>query len=502
MLILASSGFRYDFKKHEIVKTGSLILETYPKAASVYIDNQPRQNLFSGSAWRTLFRIIAATQSQEQKNIQKTPLIINNLIPNEYLIKLTKPDYHPWVKRLTITSNEATFADQVLLFRLQPEIQALTQGNISQVQIAPDQQKTALLLNNTLKLLDIKTEQTTTLFETHDSIIDIKWNNTSQKILITEQKPEYKNYIIINAETGENTSVNSFQNYTPLDNLKWDHQNPNLIYGARKNTTYQINLFTKKIKPFLQIKTQSLDDFLIAKDWNIFYLKKWQENWCLNYVGLTTDGSSLRIEAISKTCLLELPLGSSQNQGTLYSLSKIDDELLLVQSPARADDFPGRGSSALAGDFFQRGHEQKIWLINTKTKEVILNETKAKDVLYLPASQTLIYYNDFEIWQTDLKNYDSNGKPLQDTRYILSRFSSEIKKIISTKEQNYLLLSLKNAGKDIIYALELDSRNRRNIVNLLEVKKIYNLFPNKDKNFIYLHAEIGDKNGIYKITIH
>lgn len=477
LIILGSSGYRYDFKKNKIVKTGSLILDSYPRGAAIYLEGQPYQNPFSGGTWKTLSRFIASRDEPEKEIIQKTPLIINNLIPNEYFIELKKPKYQTWSKKLEIKTGKATFADSTLLFLKQPKIKMLAPGKILLAKTSPDNQKIAFVTNQEVNLIHLKTEKITTLLETQRLITNIDWSPNGKKLLITEQNLESESYAIIVPGTEEPYSIKNFKNYLDLKNIKWDPTNENLLYASRGNIIYQINLFTKSIRPFLQITTsQEIDNFLVDKNWNIFYLKPDKTCWCLKRVSLLAKGATLTINSIFQNCLVQLPLPySTESEETHYKLAKISDNILLLTDEKN----------------------QKIWVTNIQTEKIII-EAKARDALFLPSSQNLIYYNDFEVWRTDV----SREKEVQNTRQIISRFSSEIDDLVLENQANYLLLALKFANQERICGLDLDSRDRYNIISLFTLDKLYQLIPTRDRDNMYIHGVINGTDGIYKIKIH
>lgn len=91
LLLLYSAGYRWDFGKNKVIKTGSLSASVLPKDAKLYINGDLR----AGSS----------------------PILINNLIPGEYEISYQKDGYATWKKRLFINSRQTTFANNIILFK-------------------------------------------------------------------------------------------------------------------------------------------------------------------------------------------------------------------------------------------------------------------------------------------------------------------------------------------------------------------------------------------------
>lgn len=97
LLLLFSSGYRLNLKNLKIIKTGSIYITSTPKNAQIYINNE--------------------------KYSETTPVLINNLSPNEYYISVQKNGYRPWEKKLLINSSLTTFTTKLFLVKenLKPE---------------------------------------------------------------------------------------------------------------------------------------------------------------------------------------------------------------------------------------------------------------------------------------------------------------------------------------------------------------------------------------------
>lgn len=91
ILLLYSSGYRIDTNGFKIVKTGSLHVETIPKNADIYINDK----LYPKTA----------------------PVLINNLAPNEYNIRINKNGYSTWEKKLKIESTKTVFLQDIILVK-------------------------------------------------------------------------------------------------------------------------------------------------------------------------------------------------------------------------------------------------------------------------------------------------------------------------------------------------------------------------------------------------
>jgi len=114
-LVLTAAGYQIDWVGHRLLRTGVLTIASIPENASVFIDDQ----LQSG----------------------RTPVTTPNLTPRDYTVRLEKPGYQPWSKRLTIRPNGGTIVNDVLLFAADPMIEPLAVTSataFSQSPVKPD----------------------------------------------------------------------------------------------------------------------------------------------------------------------------------------------------------------------------------------------------------------------------------------------------------------------------------------------------------------------------
>jgi dipeptidyl aminopeptidase/acylaminoacyl peptidase len=90
-LILFTSGYRYNWKRQRIQKTGSIRVETIPAGARASLDGIPQK--------------------------KASPASYSRLLPEDYLVRLEKAGYLAWEKTLEVRSGETTFATGVVLYK-------------------------------------------------------------------------------------------------------------------------------------------------------------------------------------------------------------------------------------------------------------------------------------------------------------------------------------------------------------------------------------------------
>jgi hypothetical protein len=184
-VILYTAGYRYNFQKNKIQKTGIFILKSKPEEARIYLNNKIRK--------------------------KTTPARIANLLPGDYLIKIEKDGYYSWEKTLPVFSRLTTFAENVFLFKKSLPAKIMD-GEIDTFLLSPDKQKIVYLqtidTGKEIWLLKLKTSKKFLLYRLSEKLnqnLKLEWGADGQKLLISsgDKVPEDSKYIVLDAETQE-----------------------------------------------------------------------------------------------------------------------------------------------------------------------------------------------------------------------------------------------------------------------------------------------------------
>ncbi|HYE22347.1 MAG TPA: PEGA domain-containing protein [Verrucomicrobiae bacterium] len=138
-LVLFARGYKYDFSKRQIVKTGSLIVRTEPSHAEILLNGK--------------------------KNRADTPTTIRFLSPQDYIVTIKKPGYQDWTKRLGIHSELVTWAnldrEYIALFFVEPKI--LKEMNSMEAILSPDYKELLVLSQDKVSSINLNENQEQTL---------------------------------------------------------------------------------------------------------------------------------------------------------------------------------------------------------------------------------------------------------------------------------------------------------------------------------------------------
>lgn len=94
IIIFYSEGYRFDFQTRKIIETGGLFIKTYPGEANILINDKKEK-----------------TTSNFARNV-----LIQNLLPKEYNVKINKQGYLSWEKNIEITEKKVSEID-IILFK-------------------------------------------------------------------------------------------------------------------------------------------------------------------------------------------------------------------------------------------------------------------------------------------------------------------------------------------------------------------------------------------------
>ncbi len=416
-VILYTQGYRLNIKRGTIQKTGILIVSSLPKRADVYLNNQ----LVAGDP---------------------TPTRIEQLLPADYEIKVTKEGYHSWQKKLRVYENTTTFAEDIILWKQTGPI-TLTQHVSQDWLAAPDQQKIVTIdQNNQVIMVEFNFNQLSNLADL-SRYLEVKilgWSNTSKKILLAAQDETVTNYYVINIEQQPRPKLMKIPD-NKYTKVKWDTSNDSLVYALNQQGLWQIDLFqdtTSLIGPLIE------HNFLIKQN---------------------------KLYTCQEQTLVESSLSNLNETRTIYdsncqrySFINKDLDKLILHDPKSQD-----------------------LLVIDPDNTVKPVQAKAKALDWLD-NNTLLYYTDWELWIFDLNKNEPE---------LITRLGSQIQQAIWHPEGRHIIFACDNTLK----VIELDNRELRNMVELVHFNQLDKLEINHKGTDLYLQAEITNQPEIIQLNI-
>lgn len=392
LLIFYSLGYRYNFNSNLIEKNGAFFIKSYPRNSNISID--------------------------KKKSKYKTPAQITNVKPGEHFIEISKEGFINWHKKLNVKTGETTFIEDVALFLTEQKKVDLGPGALDYL-INKNQDKYAYLENQTL--WRVNTEQANTVaaytFDQDTNLID--WSPDDQKMLILQK--QYKIFDL-NQQKIETLSL------PKLDKIKWDNQDPYVLWYLSDQTLWRYNIALNKASK----KVANIVDFDLTGQ----------------YIIVQTD---------------------EKTNGHVQQLHK-EQDIVVRELP----NLPLGKIRALLAD--------EDYLIVSLGSRLYLQRPKA-DLMIIPATLVEIYGKFLLIndgYQTILYDYNDDYKE------IIDRSSQIVSEVKWHPNGSYFLSETNN----LTHIYELDGRDYRNNVRVLEdpLKKMY-LFNKKGDRLFVLTEE-------------
>ena len=432
--IIYAAGYSYNFKKGRIEKTGILYLESFPKNADISING---------------------------KYEDKTPKRFTRLLPDSYFVQITKDGYYPWQQNLEVKSNLTTFSRDIVLFKKTLPIN-LIEGKINTFQVSPNQEKIIYSKiegnNEELKMYNTKNKSDFSIksfnTQTYNRLEFIRWSPSQNKALFKQSIGDFNKYLIIDTNT---LKIKDIFDITRLnfDDVIWDENNDDYLYGLRKSVLYQIDLFDNSTTSLLSANIQ---DFLV-KNQAIYYITTIGRESYLNK-------NTLEDRTVSEAKQIKLPLLSN------FKFKQSAPGFLTLLDHRTNDLFVINDQSFSTEDI---------------TRDILLQD-KAKEVVWSQALGKIMYYNDFEIWVFDTQIRQKN---------LITRFSETINEVAWYPRHNYLFYQTKNT----IRVIEAKNYDTKNDVELVSITAIDSMAIDGAGKNIYFKGSIGNQSGIYKLEI-
>lgn len=265
IFVLYSQGYRFDFQKKSLVRTGGIFLKASPRQSNVYLDGKPakKTDFFFGS------------------------ILIENLLPKEYKIRVEKEGYFPWEKTLQVKEKEVTEAKFISLIpSIKNDFEILTQ-NVQKFWPSPNGKKLMLLEKEgawSLKLYDIEKNLKSLVLNERDisskgaEFLNLEWLADAEinlNIAIQEQEKNYSLKLDRAVPVISEIEVPAI----PSNILSLKKINKDEIYYLDKSgfvfkndPNSKINSVPFPLKPETEYQLEIFDNFVFLKEAGNLYL--------------------------------------------------------------------------------------------------------------------------------------------------------------------------------------------------------------------------------------
>lgn len=229
--ILYATGRTINWQRLEIQKTGSMIIESEPGHADIFLNNR-RPVLF-------LHKLFGRAVPP------RTGARLTNLAPGTYIVRLELPGYLSWEEKVTVRANEVTHVGPVQLFKHTAPVLTTSFPLASVWSVSPDH--TSLLVQNQDSINFIKIAEARQIPLTLPiSTLAVRWSTDSLKALVNER-------LILNNQGVVVFDLQELKTYHPTF-VRWDNENSDNLYFVDNQILYRFTLSTEQVSRVLDLK--------------------------------------------------------------------------------------------------------------------------------------------------------------------------------------------------------------------------------------------------------
>jgi len=415
IIVLYAQGYSFNWQKKSLVLTGAFYLKSYPEKANIYLDSEHKG---------------------------KTNKFIKRLPPNEYDIKISKPDYYDWQKTLKVNSKLVTEAKNILLIKKNPSINQITNYNVKYFSFSNDKKKIVYLTDRTTKEID----------------------PTKQRIADPKEIVTYSQFALRLIDFADNTDkqvypaplakgAGSIPNLKNLSKISWSNDNKKLLLSFSNNRSYILDLGNQAEIIDINNLVKILSGYKIYSIKNLSFHP--QDS---NKIYFLANNNLYLADLMDKSLSQSLSLNIS-----IYNFA--DNEIFWVQST----------DNCLYKMDLEGLSKQEIAEIPKNIQEIQFSEN-GKKLLWRTENKIGVIWLEPDSEQPLRKKYE--------TEIIMKALGIITQAVWYSKTNQHIIFVV---GNDIKIT-ELDGRDKRNTINIFTVKNP-EIFYNKWNGKLYILSE-------------
>lgn len=336
ILVLYAQGYRYNFNKNRIEQTGVMFIKSYPRSASISINDE----LLS----------------------KKTPTEVPNLLPANYHVTISKPGYTNWQKELVVEPKKTTFIEDVTLFRTEPKIVEILKTEVQQTLCSNKDNKLAVINNTMLSIFDINRNKLIDQTPIDEKTEVVSWSNNSINVLLKDPT----GYYIYSPDSKIKKLVT--YNKKPMEDVVWESNSDIIVYGKFKNQLYKYNFSNDQAGLYDQTydwqTVQPLNNTYIGihKENDKMFLSIVEGKKVNDLMTIPTD-DSYQINILSNEYILLV----NKNLNVAYMINPNNSDNPLQSYVTNIKNFSWLNDSLL----YWNDHEINVYHVPSKTKQTV-----------------------------------------------------------------------------------------------------------------------------------
>ncbi|WKZ29580.1 MAG: PEGA domain-containing protein [Patescibacteria group bacterium] len=218
-VILSTAGYRYNFARGRVERTGVVVLDTRPTGASISLNGKLQKT--------------------------ETPTQLGKVTPGTYVVRVEKANYHPWSKTVSVGSRESVFLNQISLYRTDGPIPVITLGSPAEAAFSRDVRYGAAVSSassgSELSVIDTRNGSAYLPYRSSEDadVFRLHWSQNGRLLLI-ERTGKNPAFLLWSAYDPERVRDLSEETGFAFTEAFWA-QDADRLYGVARNILYQID---------------------------------------------------------------------------------------------------------------------------------------------------------------------------------------------------------------------------------------------------------------------
>lgn len=294
LLVLYTSGYRYDFKNGIIQEIGAISVDVLPKNASIFLN--------------------------EIKITGKMPIRLKNVSPGKYKIKISADGFYDWEKEVTVENKQTIYIKEIKLIKKStPE--KIIDGQIGQLSLSTDKKYLVYQKinekNQEFYLTDLNNNKNNLIFsDNKNKKYKIEWFETANYATISLE--DNSQIHIIDATIPEQTWDLTKEEKNKITKWQWSNAYDPEIFYSTKNQLFTMNVNTK------QKTVVGKNNFL---DWS----SDNRQIWSLKHSSSTRESLVIKNTFGSNQIFLNLDDANSDNIHSNWQFIKTTNNQILLK---------------------------------------------------------------------------------------------------------------------------------------------------------------------------
>lgn len=223
LIVFYATGWRFNNSSRSFNQVGALFISSTPSESEIYLDNK-------------LLDV-------------KTPSTVNDLLPNEYAIRITRAGYNNWDSTIRIGSSTLVRLSDIYLIKKVEVPTKIIDGTFNTIYQLPNN-RLAVFDGKTIVIVRMEDEKIIFQHAFNQAPIDLISRQNSNDFIL---KDESNLFFYVNPETNELYSLNEKYGIVPQW-VTWETASDTTVMYADTNKTYSLKL-TGQPKEFLPVQT-------------------------------------------------------------------------------------------------------------------------------------------------------------------------------------------------------------------------------------------------------